>query len=39
VERDRPALDETPVRGADAVHRRLVGWLERLGQRAPGGML
>ncbi|WP_211192119.1 alkaline phosphatase family protein [Actinoplanes sp. TBRC 11911] len=31
-------LDGPPLYGADAVHRRLVGWLERLGQRA-GGML
>ena len=32
-------LDGPPLYGADAVHRRLVSWLERLGQRAPGGML
>jgi hypothetical protein len=29
-------LEGPPLYGADAVHRRLVGWLERLGQRAGG---
>ena len=26
-------VDETPLRGADAVHRQLVGWLRHVGQR------
>jgi hypothetical protein len=27
-------VDEAPLRGADAVHRQLVGWLRHVGQRA-----
>ena len=26
-------VDEAPLRGADAVHRQLVGWLRHVGQR------
>jgi hypothetical protein len=26
-------VEQTPLRGADAVHRQLVGWLRHVGQR------